>query len=354
MKPAKTHGGTETGLTLIEMLVALVIALSVMAGAIQIFVQSKSNFLAERELAGLQENARFVFKLFQDEVHMAGFNSCGGSAQNVANSIKGATTSWELNGTGLQGYEHEAGLADFPVQIRADVAPITDSIVIRRTESPGYLVIRHLPATSRFDLNKKHDIAPGDIVAVATPDCQQLGYFQAVSAANKYVTHTADNTVVPGNCTADLAGTFFCGSGIATSKSYPPGSILMKLISHAYYVGPSEVQNDMPALFRERLGVVTKKATTWSEELIQGVENMQVQYGIDLDGNDAADIYINANDGRIDWKKITSVQLSLRLRSLLPFYPGNVPYEKFMGLQNTDGEDRYMRQTFTTTISLRN
>ena len=50
----------QTGLTLIEMMVSLVIGMSVMTGALQILLQSKSNFIVERELAVMQENARFA------------------------------------------------------------------------------------------------------------------------------------------------------------------------------------------------------------------------------------------------------------------------------------------------------
>jgi type IV pilus assembly protein PilW len=347
----------QAGFTLIEMMVSMLIGMAVMAGALQILVQGKINFITERELAVLQENARFAFKLFQDEIHMAGYNSCGAAAQNIANSIIGAAASWELNGTGIQGYEHEAGTASLPVQIRADVAAGTDVVVLRKGDSSSYLVSHHTAATSRFNLNKTHDIDPGDIVVVAAPDCQQVGYFQAVAATAAYVTHTTGNAVSPGNCTSSLAGSFACGSGGASARAYPPGSVLMKLISHAYYVGPSEVSDDIPALFRERLGIVTNKAATWSEELVQGVENLQVQYGIDLDGGDsamAADVYVNADDVRIDWAKVRSVRISLRLRSVLPVYQINIPYEEFMGITNTDGSDRFMRQTFSTTINLRN
>ena len=345
----------QAGLTLVEMMVSVVIGMAVMAGAIQILLQSKTNFNTERELAGMQENARFAFKLFRDEIHMAGYNSCGASAQNIANSVVGASTSWELNGAGIQGYEHEADSASFPSQLRSDVAPDTDVVVIRRADNLGYFVSSHIAAKSRFNLNKPHAVDPADIVVVATPDCQQVGYFQAVSASADYITHTADNSVRPGNCTASLSGSFVCGSGVATSKAYPPGSVLMKLISHAYYVGYSEVSVDTPALFRERLGVVTKKAATWSEELIQGVENMQVQYGLDTVGvSKAPDIYITANDTRMDWGKIRNVRISLRLRSVRPVYQNNVPYDDFMGVTHTNGSDRYMRHTFSTTINLRN
>lgn len=347
----------QHGLTLIEMMVALLIGTAVMAGALEVLLQSKRNFIAERELAVLQENARFAFKLLMDEVHMAGYNSCGAAAQNVANSIVGASNAWELNGTGIQGYEHEAGTASFPAQISTDVAPDSDALVVRRGETPAYLVSSHTAAASSFKLHTNHTLDAGDIVMVATPDCLQLGYFQAIVAAADYVTHTTEKLVSPGNCTGDLAGAFSCDSGTASQRPYPRGSALMKLSSHAYYVGPSEVGNGVPALFRERLGVVTKKAATWSEELIQGVENMQVQYGIDIEpaaSDNVADIYINASDARMDWQRITSVRISLRLRSLQPVYPQDVAYDEFMGITGTDGSDRFMRETFSTTIGLRN
>ena len=117
------------------------------------------------------------------------------------------------------------------------------------------------------------------------------------------------------------------------------------------------MSNDIPTLFRERLGVVTKNAATWSEELIQGVENMQVQYGIDVDtthADAAPDIYIDANDSHMDWQKVRNVRIALRLRSVQPFYPNNVPYEEFMDISDTSGSDRYMRQTFSLTINIRN
>jgi type IV pilus assembly protein PilW len=212
-------------------------------------------------------------------------------------------------------------------------------------------------ASSTFQLQTEHAVDPGDIVLVATPDCRQLGYFQAVAAADDYITHTTENLVSPGNCTGELAGTFVCGSGTASQRQYPPGSVLMKLISHAYYVGPSEVSDAVPALFRERLGVVTAQAATWSEELIQGVENLQVQYGIDLgsaNSLDVTDIYIKASDGRMDWQKINSVQISLRLRSLQPVYQHDIAYDEFMGITGTDGSDRFLHETFSTTINVRN
>src|SRR5687767_9511573 len=133
----------QAGLTLIEMMVSVLIGMAVMAGALQILVQGKSNFITQREMAVLQENARFAFKLLQDEIHMAGFNSCGTAAQNIANSVIGAAASWELNGTGIQGYEHEAGIASFPLQIRADVATDTDALIVRKGDSTSYLVNSH-------------------------------------------------------------------------------------------------------------------------------------------------------------------------------------------------------------------
>ena len=82
---------------------------------------------------------------------------------------------------------------------------------------------------------------------------------------------------------------------------------------------------------------------------------MQVSYGVDLVGDDGlADQYMDADNGSIDWDGVVSVRLNLRLRSLFTVYNENVAYGEFLGIADTDGTDRFLRQTVGTTVQLRN
>ena len=115
--------------------------------------------------------------------------------------------------------------------------------------------------------------------------------------------------------------------------------------------------SDIPALFMETLigDEVNDTFTTVAQELVQGVENIQILYGLDNTGNDGiADIYMKANDGAMDWDNVVTVRLSMRMRSINSVYNEDLTFAKFEGINGTDGADRFMRQDLSTTVRIRN
>ncbi|MDT8399012.1 MAG: PilW family protein [Pseudomonadales bacterium] len=357
----KTRGaGRQSGFSLVELLVAMAIGLTVMSGVIQVLVASKSNFISERELAALQENARFAVKFISDEVRMAGFQGCSATPLSTANSLNGSSGNWFLDGTGLQGFEHESGILSFPVEFRSEVAANTDAIVVRRGEHSGLVVAgNHNFNAANLPLNKQHSIKPGEILVMASGDCQQVAVFQVSGPTNasNNATNIVHNTGTgtPGNCTKFLGGNFNCNTaGSAVGLSFPKGSAVMRLHSEAFYVGASTADSSIPALFHEVLGLTGTTASTRSEELVQGVELMQILYGLDGNGDRRADRYLKADAALMDWSAVVSVRLFLRLRSLQPVYNNAEAFGTFQDIPGTDGADRYLRQVVTTTIQIRN
>lgn len=360
------------GFTLLELLIAMAMGIAVMSGVVSVLVVSKSNFTTERELATLQENARFALKFLTEEIQMAGYNGCNDDALNVANSVNfSSDDAWYLGGVGLVGYEefdNETDRAGFPDDYEAAASYYSDSIAIRRGEQSGLRIAPgppyHNPNSANIPLNDAHDIKPGTIMVISSADCQQTGVFQMTGPTN--VSDNATNIVhntgrggnpSPGNCTSDLGGNFSCSSGTSAGSTYPPGSSLMRMSSQGFYVGTSSVGNGIPALFRISLGLdeANETAIVSSDELVQGIEVMQVSYGVDLVGDDGlADQYMDADNGSMIWDAVVSVRLNLRMRSLFPVYNENVAYGEFMGVDDTDGTDRFMRQTVGTTVQIRN
>ena len=352
----------QQGLSLVELLIAMALSATVMSGVVSVLLVSKNNFTTERELASLQENARFVVRLLSDEIRMAGFTGCSRKPLFFANSVKGSNGNWLLDGTGLQGFEHEAGTSSFPADFSADVLSNTDAVVVRRGEERGLSVTFHNFNSAILHLNKQHDIKPGQIMVVSTPDCEQAGIFQMSGPTNNggnatTVVHNTGGSTSPGNCTKLLKGNFICpptGSPSGTkSESYDDGSRVFKLSSKAFYIGTSATGGGVPALFMRSLD--DNSVTSTAQELVQGVENMQILYGVDTSGNDGiADIYLKANAGAMNWDQVVSARLFLRMRSINPVYNRDEPYGVFQGIADTDGSDRFMRQLVTTTIQIRN
>ncbi|HJP37460.1 MAG TPA: PilW family protein, partial [Gammaproteobacteria bacterium] len=91
------------------------------------------------------------------------------------------------------------------------------------------------------------------------------------------------------------------------------------------------------------------------EEVIEGVENMQILYGEDTAGNDQiADTYVTAA-AVADWDNVVSVRVSLLMRSVEEYGPDqdNATYD-LLGTIIDPVDDRRRRRVFTATIQLRN
>ncbi|HTR01533.1 MAG TPA: PilW family protein [Candidatus Acidoferrum sp.] len=352
----------QRGMTLVELMVSIAISGTVLAGLVAALVTTKSNFVSQRELSGIQENARFAIKYMGDELRAAGYAGCTKNPVIAVNAVTGAPTSWYLNNPGLQGYEYDAGINTFPTQFKADVNANTDAIVVRRGDLTGLSVSSESGST--ITVNAAHSYQIGQIFLAASSTCDRIAVFQMSGPTNgsnnaTTVSHAATGTNTPGNCNAyyGSTGVTTCTSGTFTSTVFGGGSTLMTLHSEAYFVGTSTSDSTIPALYRDRLTYSGTAATTVEEELVQGVENMQILYGVDtqpagnLDG--LADQYYKAN-AVPSWANVVSVRISLRMRSLYPVYNSNTAYPVFEGVTGTDGSDRYMRQYAATTIRIRN
>ncbi len=143
----------------------------------------------------------------------------------------------------------------------------------------------------------------------------------------------------PGNATQDL------------SKTYEGDAEILRLVTNVYYIGRrNNDPNNPPGLFRKELddGVVV------TEELVSGVDNMQVFYGEDSNSDGTADVYRTA-DQVVDWSIVVTARLGLLVRTLN--YANSEVDTRVYGVLGTligPYNDRQQRRVFTTTVELRN
>lgn len=93
---------------------------------------------------------------------------------------------------------------------------------------------------------------------------------------------------------------------------------------------------------------------TQSLEIAEGVENLQILYGIDNDNDNQVDQYVNA-DQVVSWSRIISVQLAILVRSLsqVKTQDESKTY-KLLDNSTITKNDKYQRAVFSTIIRLRN
>jgi type IV pilus assembly protein PilW len=124
---------------------------------------------------------------------------------------------------------------------------------------------------------------------------------------------------------------------MGTGSGYNDGAVVAPIVSHTFYIGTSANTNEfgdpISSLFR-------KEGINAPVELVEGIEDLQVLYGVDTGGEALVPTtYVDAS-GVSDWRDVISVRVQLTANSV-----------EDVGSSDADG---ILRRTFTQTVRLRN
>ncbi|HNQ49804.1 MAG TPA: prepilin-type N-terminal cleavage/methylation domain-containing protein, partial [Hydrogenophilus thermoluteolus] len=93
------------GLTLVELMVALVLGLLLLGAVVSLFTTTRESYRTNEALARMQESSRYAFEILARSLREAGGIPCGSNLP-TANVLKNASSNWWSNwGKGIQGYE---------------------------------------------------------------------------------------------------------------------------------------------------------------------------------------------------------------------------------------------------------
>ncbi|MEJ2686529.1 MAG: PilW family protein [Gammaproteobacteria bacterium] len=353
MTARRSFRSSMCGVTLVELMVAMVIGLILMAGVGQVYVNSKRGYRIQQASSQVQENGRYAMQFLARDVRMAGYSGCGARSTKLANVLKTATMPWYFDlSKPILGYNAATA---FPSEFSADVLAGTDAVtIVRGDDSHQYIITKHDPISATFTLGAASDLTVGTILLVS--DCNYSAVFQMVgptgSTSSAQVVHNTGSKVSPGNCVKDLAtnGASYAdcnSSGNLATYTYQGNGQLMRLRADAYYIANNA--NGVPSLYRAALATVSNAPTVTKEELVDGVENMQIRYGEATAPDQAAVRYVKA-DQVADWGNVVSARVQLLVRSIKQVNPTPVS----ITFDGKNYNDRYLRRIFTDTIKLRN
>jgi type IV pilus assembly protein PilW len=370
---ARNRRVLEGGVTLVELMIAMTLGLVLTAGVIQVFIGNRTTYALNEGLAWIQENARFTLDYMANHTRMAGYMGCLSNVQ-VFNNLAGPPNNFMVDLTnGIQGHEFvgtSAGQAypaaatnplplgnanawspALPPELAnpARVIPGSDVVVIRYVASNGQSLVSPFSDSSQLFVAPPDDFIEGEILVVT--DCQKASIFQLTQpqlAGGKInLVHSNNNTFVPGNVSPTWG----------TQQSYGLGSEVARLQAFAFYVGRG--QSDAPSLFQLRLQPLSLTTTAFqAEELIEGVDTLQVRYGLDTDNDRQVDVWQSANlvSAANNWARVVSAELSVLMRSPEEYGTDvdTVNDYEVGGLSFDPVDDRRLRKVFTTTVGLRN
>jgi hypothetical protein len=155
---------------------------------------------------------------------------------------------------------------------------------------------------------------------------------------------------------------FKCSSGCPEDAGFPidaPAVRTAELVSHGYFIhaqttsGKCPTAGKVPSLYRMTL---TNGALV-AEEIAYGVDDLQVQYGLDTNNDNSVDSYVDAPAaGDANWGKVIAARIWLLVRAECPEtgYNNTTTYNMAGADYTPTAPDHYRRQLFTSTIRLRN
>jgi type IV pilus assembly protein PilW len=338
----------QVGFSIVELMVAILIGLIILAGVIQVVVTSKTSFIGQEEMSFIQENARYAMDVIGKDVQGAGYWGCAGADARVA-LVAGVTNADAQPFLGLlsvQGFADETNApAAYKNKLRAvDGTVKSESFIARSFSGPAINVETHAGTT--LTLVDDHNIEAGNYVGVVAEDCRRIGIFRASAVTANTIAYTAaqnnskttikppttENIVCPGACTS------------AYAQNYNPGTEVLNYMSHAYYIGTSTALPGFPVLKR----AVLNNGTVIDEEIALGVEDMHLRYGERINNNLQ---YVTSNDVT-NWNNVVAVEVSLLMRSQSPTLA--VAAERKFADDTRTYYDRHMRQIVTSTFRIRN
>ncbi|MFD1295240.1 MULTISPECIES: PilW family protein [Lysobacter] len=405
----------QAGLSLIELMVALLLSTLLVLGLIQIFSTSRASYQMAQGLARAQESSRFAIDALQRDARMSGHFGCVSdqahfyagngmfgelflSDRTNYNSMPAANEplrfdysirGYEATGTaptdtlnlssdpktGVAGDWSPALSKEFfaalkPTPIRGSDIVVLRSLSAESAEVTGF--VTGDPATiqvnsAQWDVLTKTSANPG-LFGIA--DCRSVVMFQATKAEN-----------VGGAWLVTVQKKGLNQIAFDGSDTFAKGQArLYRAESLVYYVGfkqPEDTEtpkNNELVLYRARFTALPgadalslDADTGISEEVVEGVENMQLLYGQDtvtdptqsptgvIDSVRTAATLLPDSNSSGGWQRVGEMQVGLLIRSTDPASAQKrTVVQRSLGTQLTLPDDQRYRTVYETNIALRN
>ncbi len=251
----------QLGMTLIEIMIALLIGAFLLGGVMQIFVSSQQTNRMQENLSRLQENGRFAMEFISKDIRRAGYWGC----------LRPSSPDIDIAGTNdntANGDNIDNG---------------TDTLILRGAFSPQVSACIEPP------------IVGCPLPFVRTPTS--------------------------------------CGDqGVITDTYYTdPTSTITYLINGSVLQQNTNGQNN---------------------GLIEGIEDMQILYGVDTDTDGTANYYVSANNV-VNMAQVISIRISLLAATVDDNLAAQPLTYTYNGVTTTPADLR-IRRVFNTTIAMRN
>ncbi len=348
----------QRGITLVEWMVSITIGLILLAGLTTLIAQQSST-QAELEKSSRQiENGRYATQILSEDVQMAGYY---GEFSNVAALTVPATLPDPCS---FVVADLEAAMV-FPVQGYDSPATTTGLLSCinssNHVDGTDILVVRRVEPTT-LTIASAASAAGGQVYLQSGLTTSGLVFEKAMGTGANTSVFTLLTQAKPAVAAA---------SGIPATPAIPAAPApLRKFLVHIYFVSPCSVMSNgasctatddggkpIPTLKRVELSASASTTSFSMTPLVEGIENLQIDYGLDTAGNDGApdDPYVTS-PVLAEWPNVMALRVHLLARNneSSAGYQDSKSYQLGLAGTSTATNDSFKRRVFSQLIRLVN
>ncbi|MBY6222595.1 PilW family protein [Marinobacter hydrocarbonoclasticus] len=351
----------QQGLSLVELMIALALSSALILGIFTVYLDSSQTSRLSNSLARIQESGRIAINMMAKDLRMVGFQGCADPDDVTLNILAQNPPTNDFFQTTLRGWEvtDSATWADGTeldgdsIESRARLG--SDVLAIQRGETAEIEMTGQMTSDNANIQVTGADVGlftKGDLVLIS--DCEAADLFRISSQPSSDTWAHANNV----NTSNKL------------SQAYKESARIMRFLGTIYFVADTgrddDNGNDIFALYRGNRNLAnsaTPNPLYQVEEIVEGVESLQIEYGERVGANSVR--YTTA-DNVSDMTSVIAVRVGLLVSD-----PGAVRIDSDGSTYDLPGasvipassagtgdvahaEDRRLRRVFTSTVMLRN
>lgn len=318
-----TH--TQNGFSLVELMIAMTLGLVLATGLISIFVNNRHSFNRDDVLLSMQDDARQAIRELTNDLTMAGF---------WADLLLPASV-----------------VPDGSLAVGTDCGPAAAVDWIYQTVTPGTTQSQSLSTVDNATVASANasfscigaEIVPGtDIIAI-----------KRVAGARAPMVLTDDTVYLRTNGTVGLL--FQEPAGVPPTVPVPAPFTTWEYRPSIYYIRNFAITagDGIPTLCRKVLEF-DSPPTMVTECLAQGIEDLQLEYGLDTNDDGTPNVYL-PNPTPVQMQTVVSAKIYVLARSI----ESDIKYtnEKSYSISNAplyEPNDNFYRRVFSIVVSMRN
>jgi len=313
MKNLSIRTFSQQGFTLVELLVGLFLGVFLTGAVIQSFLSTRATYETTQDINRVQENSRFSYHFLSRDLRETTSVGCLRNIRDMTptvtqlNDLQVKVGGWDYDGTS-SGDSLDLDGNYVVGTTRSDWSGLNSAVGtdlpnnINSIEGSDSLLIKKITHITDVTVaTTTSGVAPNigtDSIAINgyTPQVGEELIVGDCFTADKFVVATVNTT---GNTSTVTA------TGTQLFRQNWSDTSLVHSVSYVnYYIGLRDGA-DVPSLFR-----LSSTPGATAEELVDGVESLQVLYGLDIDNDNFASQYVSAGEVT-DWTDVVNTRLGI-------------------------------------------